>query len=169
MSSITPGRQPSGQPSGRPTLDPTSPPSHLPSPTAWTNPRSFVRQLEKFECGSDAAEKRAFEMKCQKYFNFSHPSRPEPLEFVFRLACFYHNTTNSNGGFNTTRQLCLPLHIIIMMIIIGQLKTFFSQGDSLFITIFASLFSVLGILLNLLVLVAVLNYRVTRRHVSSSQ
>ena len=44
-----------------------------------------MRQLEKFECGSDAAERRAFEMKCQKYFNFSHPSRPEPLEFVFRL------------------------------------------------------------------------------------
>ena len=61
----------------------------------------------------------------------------------------------------------LFLHIIIMIINIGQLKTYFSQGDSLFITIFASLFSVLGILLNLLVLVAVLNYRVTRRHVSS--
>ena len=85
MSSIAPGRQPSEQSSGRPTLDPNSPPSHLPSPTAWTNPGSAVRQLEKFECGSDAAENRAFEMKCQKYFNFSHPSLgPKPLEFVFR-------------------------------------------------------------------------------------
>ena len=125
MSSITPGRQPSeqppGQPTGRPTLDPTIPPSHLPSPTTWTKPESAVRQLEKFQCGSDAAEKRAFEMKCQKYFNFSNSSlRPEPLEFVFRLACLYHNTTNSNGGFYTTRQLRLLLNIIIMMIIIGH-------------------------------------------------
>ena len=41
----------------------------------------------------------------------------------------------------------------------------FSWGDSLFVTIFASLFSIIGILLNLLVFVSVLNYRVTRRHV----
>ena len=104
VSSITPGRQPSeqppGQPTGRPTLDPTIPPSHLPSPTTWTKPGSAVRQLEKFECGSDAAEKRAFEMKCQKYFNFSEPSlKPEPLEFVFRYGCF------SRAFSITTRQI----------------------------------------------------------------
>ena len=106
MSSITPGRQSSGQPTGRPALDPTSLPSHLPSPTAWTNPGSSVRQLEKFECGSDAAEKRAFEMKCQKYFNFSEPSlRPEPLEFVFRYGSF------SRAFSITTRQIAMTASI----------------------------------------------------------
>ena len=39
----------------------------------------------------------------------------------------------------------------------------FGPGDSLFITIFASIFAALGIILNFLVLVAVLNYPTTRR------
>lgn len=107
---ITPGRQPSGQPTGQPTgrpaLDPNSLPSHLPSPTTWTKSGSAVRQLEKFECGSDAAEKRAFEMKCQKYFNFSEPSlKPEPLEFVFRYGCF------SRAFSITTRQIAMTASI----------------------------------------------------------
>ena len=42
----------------------------------------------------------------------------------------------------------------------------FGDGDCIFITIFASLFSVVGVNLNLLVFVAVINYRPTRRHVS---
>ena len=43
----------------------------------------------------------------------------------------------------------------------------FGDGDSLFISIFAGIFSFLGIVLNVLVIVAVVNYRPTRRHVSS--
>ena len=45
------------------------------------------------------------------------------------------------------------------------LRFVFGDGDSLFITIFASIFSALGIILNMLVLVAVLNYPITRKHV----
>ena len=45
------------------------------------------------------------------------------------------------------------------------LKFVFDNGDSIFITIFASIFSAVGIILNMLVLVAVLNYPVTRRNV----
>ena len=43
----------------------------------------------------------------------------------------------------------------------------FGPGDSLFITIFASIFAALGIILNFLVLVAVLNYPTTRRIVGT--
>ena len=45
------------------------------------------------------------------------------------------------------------------------LKFVFDDGDSLFITIFASIFSAVGIILNMLVFVAVLNYPTTRRNV----
>ena len=44
----------------------------------------------------------------------------------------------------------------------------FGDGDSLFISIFAGIFSFLGIILNVLVIVAVVNYRPTRRHVRNS-
>jgi len=47
------------------------------------------------------------------------------------------------------------------------LKFVFGNGDSLFITISASIFSALGIILNMLVLVAVLNYPVTRQHATT--
>jgi len=47
------------------------------------------------------------------------------------------------------------------------LKFVFGDGDSLFITIFASIFSALGIILNMLVIVAVLNYPITRKHATT--
>ena len=45
------------------------------------------------------------------------------------------------------------------------LKFVFGDGDSVFITIFASIFAALGIILNMLVLVSVLNFPTTRRNV----
>ena len=55
-------------------------------PWLGTGPGQNVKRLEKFKCGSDAAERRAFEKKCRKYFNTSSNSTLEsdPLEFVFR-------------------------------------------------------------------------------------
>jgi len=47
------------------------------------------------------------------------------------------------------------------------LKFVFDNGDSVFITIFASIFAAVGIILNMLVLVAVLNYPVTRRNATT--
>ena len=55
-------------------------------PWLGVEPGQNVKRLEKFKCGSDAAERRAFEKKCRKYFNTSSNSTLEsdPLEFVFR-------------------------------------------------------------------------------------
>ena len=41
----------------------------------------------------------------------------------------------------------------------------FDEFDSNYITAFATIFSIMGVILNLLVLVSVINYRVTRKHV----
>ena len=60
---------------------------------------------------------------------------------------------------------CAPLHDVRSE---KEILAFvFGPGDSLFITIFASIFAALGIILNFLVLVAVLNYPTTRRIVGT--
>jgi hypothetical protein len=47
-----------------------------------------------------------------------------------------------------------------------KLEFVFGDGASLFVTIFAAIFSVLGFVLNLLIIISVVNYRITRRHAS---
>ena len=78
-------------------------------------PNESVKRLEKFKCGSDAAEKRAFEKKCQKYFNTSSNTslKSDPLEFVFRsTASLFYIANLPTDVFLSFLFVCLSLCLL---------------------------------------------------------